>query len=86
MIWAVQFSREARKRLMMLPRNERERILRSVDRLLYSPYQSGLDVKKLKGCDEWRLRVGKWRVVFEIYDAIVTIHVVTVDTRGDAYK
>lgn len=86
MIWTIEFSREARKRLMMLPKNERERILRSIDKLSYSPYQSGLDVKKLKGNEEWRLRVGRWRVIFDIYDEIVTINVVTIDTRGDAYK
>jgi mRNA interferase RelE/StbE len=34
------------------------------------------DLKKLKGRDGMRLRVGDWRVIFTIDEAIITVHAV----------
>jgi mRNA-degrading endonuclease RelE of RelBE toxin-antitoxin system len=43
------------------------------------------DIKKLSGRDdEWRLRVGDWRVCFSLDSRTVTI--VSIDNRRDAYK
>ena len=44
------------------------------------------DVRRLQGRDEWRLRVGEWRVVFTIKTDVKTILVLTVAPRGRAYK
>jgi mRNA interferase RelE/StbE len=39
---------------------------------------------KLKGEDNlWRIRVGDWRVIYEIHDRVLVVVVVDVDHRGD---
>ena len=58
-----------------------ERIMKSVDRLAKTGHG---DVKRLQGEDnEFRLRVGGWRVRFTIADE--TLQVLRVLPRGGAY-
>ncbi len=38
------------------------------------------DVKKLKGRDAWRIRVGDYRVIYEIHDRALQIIVIIVIT------
>lgn len=43
------------------------------------------DIKKLAGReDEWRLRVGDWRICFSLDSRTVTV--VSIDNRRDAYR
>jgi len=42
--------------------------------------------KPLKGRNEWRLRVGGWRVLLRIDNDKLLIVAVSVGTRGDVYK
>lgn len=43
-------------------------------------------LKKLKGFDDlWRVRVGDHRVIYGIDDGVLTVHVLEVVGRKDAY-
>ena len=86
MLWKVVISKRAEKTLAALPKNLRERIMHGITRLEAGPYQSGLDIKPLAGRPEWRLRIGSWRVLFQIFNAEIRIIVVSISPRGDAYK
>ena len=44
----------------------------------------GLDVKPLTNRPGFRLRVGDWRIIFDM-DA-TTLEVLAIETRGDVYK
>ncbi|MGI8966712.1 MAG: type II toxin-antitoxin system RelE family toxin [Limisphaerales bacterium] len=44
------------------------------------------DVKKLKGRSAWRIRVGDYRVIYEIHDRILRIIVVTIGHRREIYR
>jgi mRNA-degrading endonuclease RelE of RelBE toxin-antitoxin system len=44
-----------------------------------------IEERKLKVLDEWRIRVGDWRVRFTRDDSARTIHVTHVLPRGRAY-
>ena len=44
------------------------------------------DVKKLKGRNAWRIRVGDYRVIYEIHDRELQILVVTVGHRREVYR
>ena len=45
-----------------------------------------VDVRRLKGSDEWRLRVGDWRLRLRLDFDNRTISVVRVLPRGRAYE
>ena len=44
------------------------------------------DVKKLKSRDAWRIRVGDYRVIYEIHDRVLQILVITVGHRRGIYR
>ena len=44
------------------------------------------DVKKLKGRPAWRIRVGDYRVIYEIHDRELQILVITVGHRREIYR
>jgi len=50
------------------------------------PDTVALDIKALQGRDGFRLRVGKWRVIYHKDDNAMTILVVDAGSRGDIYK
>ena len=73
----------ARRDLSRADRQVQRRIVASLDRLVADP--QGSDVKKLTGRqEEWRLRVGDWRVRFT--READTIYVLRVLPRGRAYR
>ncbi len=40
----------------------------------------------MKGSDPYRPRVGDWRVVYELHDAVLLVLVVRVGNRRDVYR
>ena len=44
------------------------------------------DVKKLKGRVAWRIRVGHYRVIYEIHDRALQVVVITVGHRREVYR
>lgn len=82
----VEWSDAAERDLRRVDHQARERIRRAVARLGSSDQG---DVKRLSGREqEWRLRVGDWRVFFTLPDRPdgVVIFVLRVLPRGRAYR
>ena len=44
------------------------------------------DVKKLKGRSAWRVRVGDYRIIYEIHDRELVVIVVTIGHRREVYR
>ena len=83
MSWTVVWTRSAVRDLAGLPPKDRERI-RAAVRMLAETGQG--DVKKLEGIDdEYRLRVGKWRVRFNYAKAAHELWVMQVFDRKEGY-
>ncbi len=78
----IEYTKAAQKSLRAMPAATAQRIMAAVDG--YAASGSG-DVKKLRGRDEYRLRVGGWRVLFE-KDRDILIVVLALGSRGDVYK
>lgn len=74
----------ARKDLRRIDPPTRARILSAITRLAEGAELTG-DVKRLRESEEYRLRVGDWRVRFERHDRQLVIVVVRVLPRGRAY-
>lgn len=64
---------------------DKKRILREIGSLEDDPHPSG--AKKLQGVDSlWRIRVGSYRVVYEIPDAKLPLLVLRIAHRKDVYR
>lgn len=78
--------KSADKTLRKLPRNDARRIQAKLIQLAEDPYAPNNNVTKLQNRDSYRLRVGDWRVIYEINDAQVIIYVVKIGPRGQVYQ
>jgi mRNA interferase RelE/StbE len=73
------------KELEKLPAKMIQRILVKLEALEEDPRPDGC--KKLKrGRQEWRIRVGEYRVVYVIDDAKLRVSVTRIRHRSDAYE
>lgn len=61
-------------------------IVNKLHDLAKNPDNPDLDTAILKGRIGWRLRVGKYRVIYTRQDDILTIEIVKIRSRGDIYK
>lgn len=84
-MYAIEIANEAVKALRKMPRNVSALIRSKIDLLAADPYAPNNNVKKLKGSDDYRLRVGDWRVVYTLEDAILVIKVIRIAPRGGVY-
>jgi mRNA interferase RelE/StbE len=85
-VYRVLFTKIADKTLRKLPRNTAQRIRRSLDDLATNPYAEHLDVTKLQNRPGYRLRVGDWRVIYEIENDELTVLVLRIGLRGEVYR
>lgn len=89
MKFQVSLHREPRKFLDRIQRPQRERIIASLRSLEEDPFtpRSGADIRRLKGTrgrqDLYRLRVGKYRVVYAVEGG--EILVTEIWERGHGY-
>jgi len=76
--------RRAQKELAQLPHEAYERAKNAIRKLAENPRPH--DCRKLSGRDGWRIRVGDYRVIYEIDDSQQTITVLHVGHRRDVYR
>lgn len=85
MSYQVIIPKPVGKQLDNLPKQVRDRIIEKILSLEEKPRPS--KVKKLKGFDnEYRLRVGDYRIRYEIDDKNLTVIVLHCKHRKDVYK
>ncbi|MFM9969635.1 MAG: type II toxin-antitoxin system RelE family toxin [Burkholderiales bacterium] len=78
-------ARSARKEIEALDPPVAERILKHIESLIDEPRPSG--VTKLEGSkDQWRIRIGDWRVVYRIDDKEKLVDISVVRNRRELYK
>ena len=74
----------AQKQLNKLPNAIASRIEDKMMELEQDPRPPGC--KKLKGRDAYRIRIGDYRVIYEINDGRPTVTVITIGNRRDVYE
>ncbi len=82
--YRVQISARVAKDLTGLPRIDRLRVEAAIEALGDDPRPPG--VKKLVGQDAYRVRVGDYRIIYEIVDAVLVVLVVRVGHRKEVYR
>lgn len=81
----VAFHPDVYKQLQRLPRPAFVGALNAVIALAQDPRPAG--VKKLAGSgSDWRIRVGEYRILYEIHDSANTLTVLRVAHRREAYR
>ena len=81
----VSLTASAEKELHRLPAQMVARIMPRLEGLALAPRPAGC--KKLTGGDnEWRIRVGDYRIVYEIDDRARTVDVTRIAHRREVYE
>ncbi|MEN6305276.1 MAG: type II toxin-antitoxin system RelE/ParE family toxin [Armatimonadia bacterium] len=83
---ALRFDRRVPKQLARLPRRDAERVLNAIEGLQTWPPDAA-DIRALSGEFKglYRLRVGEWRVQFDVDLEADMLHVLSVTPRQRAY-
>ena len=83
-MYQLKIKRSAEQDLRRLPRSMFPRVNQTILALREEPRPPG--VRKLKGKFEgWRVRVGNYRIVFQIDDAAQTVTIIRVRHRREVY-
>ncbi|MCC5640767.1 type II toxin-antitoxin system RelE/ParE family toxin [Nostoc sp. CHAB 5844] len=83
--YKIEFSNAAFKQLKKLPAQVQTRIQTKIDELTDNPRPNG--VVKLEDSDSsYRIRVGNYRVLYDIFDDVLLVIVVRVGHRKQVYR
>jgi mRNA interferase RelE/StbE len=85
-MYQIKYQPQAVKSLLKMPRNTARLIRAKIEHLAEAPYAPNNNVRKLEGEKGYRLRIGDWRVIYELQDDRLVIIVVKIKPRGEAYK
>jgi mRNA interferase RelE/StbE len=84
MSYRIVIPKPAQKQLDNISKIERDRLILTLRSLANDPRPNG--VKKLKGYDNtYRVRVGDYRIIYEIKDRELIVLLLSVSHRKDAY-
>ncbi|MFH8403653.1 type II toxin-antitoxin system RelE/ParE family toxin [Streptomyces sp. NPDC018019] len=87
MKYAFRFTAAAQRQLRAIDRPAAMRVLAALTALGDDPYREDADVKKLTGPSGlYRLRVGNYRVAYQVEDGELIVLDVKVGDRRDVYR
>lgn len=85
MTYRIELRPAAFRDLAKLDNPWRQRVAQKVDTLALEPRPSG--VEKLKGRDtRYRLRLGDYRIIYEVHDQVLLILVIRIGHRREVYR
>ena len=85
--YTVEITSVARRQIRRLPRSIQDRIISRLYALADNPRPQGVvKVKGRRRSDEYRIRVGNYRVIYQINDDILVVLIVRVANRREAYR
>ena len=82
--YRITFKKSVAKDLRVIPKNDIKKILTKIDTLAVNPRGEGCI--KLSGQENYRVRQGLYRIVYEIKDDVLVVNVVKVAHRSQVYK
>ena len=82
--YKIEIKKSAAKEIENLPLTVLKRVVAHIQELANEPRPLGC--KKLSGDEKYRIRVGDYRILYEIEDEIVTVYVVKVAHRKEVYR
>jgi len=82
--YSVLIKRSAEKEMDRLPPRTFERVAKAILKLERDPRPKGS--KRLRGMQDYRLRVGEYRVLYSIDDDARVVEVIAVGHRREVYR
>jgi len=82
--YTVRIKRSAEKEMDRLPARTFERVAQTILRLEHDPRPPGS--QKLRGVQDYRLRVGQYHILYAIDDRERVVEVIAVGHRRDVYR
>lgn len=87
MEYRVEFTKSARKEFDALPSDIQDKTVEALTFLSKNPFSELLRIKKLKGAPSlYRIRIGDYRVVYEIRQNVLVILVIKIGHRREVYR
>lgn len=84
MKYEVFIEKSAQRQLAKIVQPFQDRIIAAIRGLAEDPRPQG--VRKLSGREAWRIRVGDFRVIYEIRDQSLVVLVVEIGHRREIYR
>ncbi len=84
MTYSLQIKKSAAKALQKIEKNDRIRLIENIDRLRNEPNAGGVLKGEFAGLR--RLRVGNYRIIYEVIDERLVILVIRIGHRRDVYR
>ena len=82
--FSIKIKSSAAKALGRVPQSDRLRIIEAIDRLAEEPFAGGVLKGEFSGLR--RLRVGVYRVIYEVIQGELVVLVIRVGHRGRVYR
>lgn len=82
--YKLELTRTAQKNLKKLDTQTLNKLLPKIESLKDNPFPSG--AKKLVSADGYRIRVGDYRVVYDIFEDLILVKILKIGHRKDIYK
>lgn len=84
MKYSVGYRALAERQLFRLDVSVQKRVVAAIDKLADNPRPPGY--RKLQGRAGYRIRVGDYRVVYNIHDRVISIEIVEIGHRSGIYR
>ena len=85
--YRVELALAAGRQPAKLSADVQRRIVRALHALEVEPRPDGVQqLSGIRGAPQWRLRVGDYRVIYEIHDARLLVLVIRIGHRRDVYR
>lgn len=82
--YKVRIKKSAGKELEKIHPNDQHRLVERIQKLSDDPRPIGS--KKLSGDEKYRIRQGNFRILYEIFDEVVTVVVIRIAHRREVYR
>jgi mRNA interferase RelE/StbE len=84
-VYTIELKPSAVRDMQRLPRSVQKRVAQKIDSLARDPFPRGST--KLEASDDLRrVRVGDYRVIYQVRQEILVVFVIRIKQRGDVYR
>jgi mRNA interferase RelE/StbE len=82
--YAIRIKESAARELQRIERSDRERLIAAIDRLAENPFAGSALKGELRGLR--RIRVGDYRLIYEVWEQDLLVLVLRAAHRREAYR